>query len=367
MSLYAAEWVLPGHPDKLCDAIADSLVEQAASREKRALCGVEVGIHMSTVFVTGRIACDRHETIDVAGTAREVLASAGYGLPWKPEPATLEVVSRLCLGPLNEGEAEYRILSDDQSIVTGYAADTPALNYLPVEQWLASRIGCALEGVRKWTPELRLGPDGKLVVTYDEEKRRMTAFSASLQQAVGASEVDLFREVRFAIAPVLEDCSHRLDGFDPTVPETFLVNGAGNFEVGGPEGDNGLSGKKLVVDGYGPRVAIGGGALSGKDFYKADRAGAILARRLAKAVVLSGTAPECRATLQIFPGDREFRIVSLRCGGRDLATSGWARLAGLSLEAAGDAYALTPGLVDVARRGQFTSEERPWESVRVAC
>ena len=69
------------------------------------------------------------------------------------------------------------------------------------------------------------------------------------------------------------------------------MNGAGNFEVGGPEGDNGLSGKKLVVDAYGPRVPIGGGALSGKDFFKADRAGAILARRLAKAVVMSGAAP----------------------------------------------------------------------------
>jgi S-adenosylmethionine synthetase len=89
------------------------------------------------------------------------------------------------------------------------------------------------------------------------------------------------------------------------------VNGAGNFEVGGPEGDNGLSGKKLVVDAYGPRVPIGGGALSGKDFFKADRAGAVLARRLAKAVVMSGAAPECSATLAITPGDRDFRIVSL--------------------------------------------------------
>ena len=89
------------------------------------------------------------------------------------------------------------------------------------------------------------------------------------------------------------------------------MNGAGNFEVGGPEGDNGLSGKKLVVDAYGPRVPIGGGALSGKDFFKADRAGAVLARRLSKAVVMSGAAPECTATITIAPGERAFRIVSL--------------------------------------------------------
>ena len=120
------------------------------------------------------------------------------------------------------------------------------------------------------------------------------------------------------------------------LPESFHVNGAGNFEVGGPEGDNGLSGKKLVVDAYGPRVPIGGGALSGKDFFKPDRAGAILARRLAKAVVMSGAAPECTATLAIAPGDREFRIVSLAGAGAALDPRRWAGLIDLSLGKAGE-------------------------------
>ena len=90
------------------------------------------------------------------------------------------------------------------------------------------------------------------------------------------------------------------------------MNGAGNFAVGGPEGDNGLSGKKLVVDAYGPRVPIGGGALSGKDFFKVDRAGAIAARRLAKAIVQSGQARECTVTLSFHPGADKPRIVSLK-------------------------------------------------------
>ena len=88
MSVYAAEWVLPGHPDKLCDAIADAIVEEAAAREKRALCGVEVAIHLSSVFVTGRIACQRHEEIDISAIARRVFESAGYGKSWTPEPAS---------------------------------------------------------------------------------------------------------------------------------------------------------------------------------------------------------------------------------------------------------------------------------------
>ena len=147
------------------------------------------------------------------------------------------------------------------------------------------------------------------------------------------------------------------------LPESFHVNGAGNFEVGGPEGDNGLSGKKLVVDAYGPRVPIGGGALSGKDFFKPDRAGAILARRLAKAVVMSGAAPECTATLAIAPGDREFRIVSLAGAGAALDPRRWAGLIDLSLGKAGERYAGTPGLRELARYGHFTSPDRLWEGI----
>ncbi len=366
MSRYAAEWVLPGHPDKLCDAIADSLVEQAARRERRALCGVEVAIHMSSVFVTGRIACAGAEEIDIERTVRNVLSSAGYGTEWAPDPAMLEVKSRLCLGPLHDGEAAFRGVSDDQSIVTGYARDEPGFNYLPPEQWLASRIGAALAGLRASSSDLRLGPDGKLIVIYDDEERRLTAFSASLQQAIGADEVDLYREVRSNVAQVLEHAAATVDGFQPDLPEDFVVNGAGNFEIGGPEGDNGLSGKKLVVDAYGPRVPIGGGALSGKDLFKADRAGALLARRLAKTIVMTGVAPECTAALAIFPGDREFRIVSLAGpAGRQLDPIRWSELFDLSLARAGEGYTGVSDLVEIARNGHFTCGDRAWEVVRV--
>ena len=162
----------------------------------------------------------------------------------------------------------------------------------------------------------------------------------------------------------MAECAVAIPGFKPTVPERFHVNGAGNFEVGGPEGDNGLSGKKLVVDAYGPRVPIGGGALSGKDFFKADRAGAILARRLAKAVVATGAAAECTATLAIFPGDAAFQIVSLRDrAGATLDPRRWAPLIDLSLAAAGEQYALSANLPDIARHGHFTSSELRWEKV----
>lgn len=138
--IYPAEYVLPGHPDKLCDAIADRLVEEASRREKRALCGVEVAVHRASVSVTGRIACTGAEDIDIGPIVREVYASAGYSKDWYPAPEELDIRADLCLGPLLEGVAEFRSVSDDQSIMTGYAVDLPGTNYLPPEHWIAWRL-----------------------------------------------------------------------------------------------------------------------------------------------------------------------------------------------------------------------------------
>jgi S-adenosylmethionine synthetase len=361
---YAAEYVFPGHPDKLCDAIADALVEEAARREKRALCGIEVAVHRASVFITGRIACAGAGSIPVEEIARECYRSAGYGAGWFPSPEEIEVQTNLCLGPLLEGEAAFREVSDDQSIVTGYAVDSPDTNWLPPEHWLVWRLSRRLQRLRVETPELALGPDGKVVLVFDSGRNALAAFSTSVQQKIGAGEIDLHRAVRGAVAGELLECGTAVSGFRPELPDQFHVNGAGNFEVGGPEDDNGLSGKKLVVDAYGPRVAIGGGALSGKDFFKADRAGAILARRLAKTVVASGVARECLATLAIFPGDSAFRIASLRnAQGQVPDPVRWASLMDLSLASAGERYALTRDLPALARDGHFTSAEHAWEEI----
>ncbi|NLY02435.1 MAG: methionine adenosyltransferase domain-containing protein [Rhodopirellula sp.] len=365
-TIYAAEYVLPGHPDKLCDAIADALVELAARREKRALCGVEVAVHRATVFVTGRIACRDAARIDVPEIVRQVYASAGYDSLWRPSPEELAIRTDLCLGSLNDGEADFRSLSDDQSIVTGYAVDLPGTNYLPPEHWLAARSAQRLRQLRTERPELQLGPDGKVFVLLKAEGgcSRLAGFSTSLHHAPDADPIEFHRAVLDLLRGQLAEAAEAIPGFDPAIPEAVNVNGAGNFVVGGPEGDNGLSGKKLVVDAYGPRVAIGGGALCGKDFFKADRAGAILARRLTKAVVLTGAARECVATLAFLPGASKAKIVSL-CGdgGQELDEARWGQLLDLSLEGLGERYALTTSLADIARWGHFTDADRPWEKI----
>lgn len=111
--LFPAEFIFPGHPDKLSDAIADALVLEAWRRQARALVGVEVAVHRDHVYVTGRIGCTDAQSINVTEIVREVYRSAGYHEGWYPSPAAVQVVSNLCLGPLEDGEAEFRDLSDD--------------------------------------------------------------------------------------------------------------------------------------------------------------------------------------------------------------------------------------------------------------
>jgi S-adenosylmethionine synthetase len=363
---YAAEFVFPGHPDKLSDAIADALVQEASRRQKRALVGVEVAVHRNSVFVTGRIGCEGAEEIDITGIVRDVYRSAGYGEDWEPNPDNLDIRTDLCLGSLEDGEAEFRPLSDDQSICIGYATASAETNHLPVEHWLANRLGRRLASLRAEAPDLNLGPDGKVIVIVGQEDDgyHLEEFSCSLQQKSASDDISLHRAVRVALENEMKVLSELCADLAPDVPEELSVNGAGTFEVGGPEGDNGLSGKKLVVDAYGPRIPIGGGALSGKDFFKVDRAGALHARRVAKAIVVTGAAREAIVRLAWFPGDREGRLLSIENEDRKLLDpKPWQGLFNLSLEASGENWAHAADLVKIARYGHFADDDLEWENL----
>ena len=362
--LIAAEFVFPGHPDKLCDAIADALVAEAIRREARALVGVEVAVHRNRVFVTGRIGCRDAEGIDVDGIVRHVYRSAGYGDGWYPSAEELVVQSELCLGPLEDGEAEFRELSDDQAICVGYANSLSQTNHLPVEHWLARALAQRLYRLRIENPGLGLGPDGKVFVVLSDAGKAwsLDGFSCSLQQRIAADDVALHRAVRLTVEEELATLAAALPGFSPALPDQLTVNGAGAFEVGGPDGDNGLSGKKLVMDAYGPRVPIGGGAWSGKDFFKADRAGGLHARRLAKIVVELGLTSEATITLGWFPGDREARLLDIAApDNSSLPGVNVARLIDVTLAMSGNRFGTNLDLVDVARWGHFAEASLPWE------
>ena len=363
--LFAAEFVFPGHPDKICDAIADALVLEASQREQRALVGVEVAVHRNRVFITGRIACKDAEGIDVDKLVRDVYRSAGYGNGWYPAPEEIIVEPHLCLGPLEDGEAQFRELSDDQAICIGYANNLVQTNHMPVEHWLVGKLSRRLYALRLENPELALGPDGKVLVLVRESGASwsLESFSCSLQQRAAADDVALHRAVRLAVTDELQKLSAILPGLSAALPDQLTVNGAGAFEVGGPEGDNGLSGKKLVMDAYGPRVAIGGGAWSGKDFFKADRAGGMHARRLAKLVVQLGLTTEARVTLHWFPGDREARVLDIETpAGQSVSAENIAGCMDLSLARSGENFPIHK-LIEVARWGHFEKADYPWEQI----
>ena len=360
--LYPAEFVFPGHPDKLSDAIADAIVSAAAARETRALVGVEVAVHRRRVLVTGRVACEGADAIDIPNLVREVYRSAGYGGAWDPLPKQLRIDTDLCLGPLADGEAEFRELSDDQAICVGYAVDSPATQYLPIEQFLAYRLARRLHALRLQYPALQLGPDGKVIVavSVDNGIAQLREFSASLQQKQVADEIALHRAVRVALTEELQQLAATVKGLLTALPEQLTVNGAGAFEVGGPEGDNGLSGKKLVMDAYGPRVPIGGGAWSGKDFFKADRAGGLHARRIAKLLVMTGLAKEATVTLGWRPGDTTPQIFSCEGASCEAARRCAALLNG-TLAFSGEHWGRTAALQELARWGHYTDARHWWE------
>ena len=378
-TLRAAEWVLPGHPDKLADAVADALVQAAQQRQAEALCAIEVAVHRDQVYLTGRLACEGADQVPLRDLVREVYRSAGYGAGqgaapagtsqavdpdttlWRPAPQDLTVAGNLCVEPLVPGEERIRHISDDQSIVTGYAIDLPGIGCIPPEQWLAREVARRLFA-HVHSP-LRLCPDGKVLVVLQENgsepiRWRLHAVSCSLLAQCG--DIALHRAAAQAVREAAQALALRLPAFDPTfepgTSQAFVVNGSGTFSIGGPEGDNGLSGKKLLLDHYGPRVPIGGTALSGKDFWKPDRAGTLLARRLALAVVQSGVAPEATVQFVAFPGDEAPRLVRIVTPQGELpGASRWLQLIDCRFETAA-AWGRGIDLVERARWGWFGVE-----------
>ncbi len=316
-----AEAVCAGHPDRLADTIAERVVGLATSRDPEALVGVEVALHRNVVFVDGRVAAGREraavEECEIAPLVRQAFADAGYGRTasgvFRPEPGELEVRTDLCLGPLPEEERAIRDVSDDQSICVGHAVWGPRAGHRPLEQALATEFAGALERLRVGRPNVGLGPDGKTLVVV--RGRALVGVSLSIQHAPGIDWVALTREARAACESV---CGEYVEAgeVDPLGPEVdWLVNGAGAFEVGGPEGDNGLSGKKLVAQAYGSAVPIGGGATCGKDQRKVDPRGQALARELALGAVCRGSAREATVWLAYRPGDltpRWVEVVAVR-------------------------------------------------------
>ena len=365
-----AEYVSPGHPDRLADAIAEGIVTAALRDRPDSLVGVEVAVHRDAVFIDGRIASGARP-LDIEQIVRSVYRNAGYGGLWIPDPDRLRISADLCEEELPAEEADIRPFSDDQNIVTGYACRNA--HHLPAAHWTAWELGKALHGVLRSDPVLRetFGPDFKLLVSLETDPAsgrvawRQLVFSVlHIPKLQSESQHRLLVPLLQRLLKRLEE--RGLDGVFRTFdPRKLLLNGAGEFAVGGPEGDNGLSGKKLVIDHYGPGIPIGGGALSGKDPHKVDKCGALRARQLALELVRAG-ADEAQVTLGWAPGgDAPFLVeaVTSRGGVRiqvpraELPDPEWFAIRRI----VGDLELTAQDWQAAVLDGYFVNPDRPWE------
>ena len=368
-----AEYVSPGDPDRLADAIAESIVTAAVRQKPDALVGVEVAVHTDCVFVDGRIAAGS-QPVDIDKIVRDVYRAAGYGGSWNPDPGKIRVTTELCEEILPDEESDIRPFSDDQNIVIGYACGDERTNYLPVSHWVSGKLGRRLFALLRSDADLSaiFGPGFKILASLQMEQGEVQVDWRRLVLSIQHIPKFPYERQHQILLPLLEQILRELEvGGLKGAASTFtrdklILNGAREFAIGGPEGDNGLSGKKLVIDHYGPGVPIGGGALPGKDPHKVDKCGALRARQLAKKIVRKGV-DEARVILGWAPGgDAPFLIeastnqagVSLQVPREELPPDEWFNIKAI----VGDLELTERDWAADLLAGYFCRASAPWEA-----
>ena len=292
---YSAESVTAGHPDKLCDQIADTVLDGCLALDRNARVACEVLATKGHIILAGEISTAVMP--DLGKLTREALENAGYN------PKDFEIESLIhpqspdieaaVNDPLDAESDPNAIGAGDQCVVVGYATDeTPEMLPLPVV--LAHRLTSRLTWACINDGQKRFGPDGKamVIVEYEDERPvRVARIVVSFQHAPEVDPTDLTELIwQNVILSALKGMP-----YDDSLE--LILNPGGQFVLGGPDADTGLTGRKLAVDAYGPFVPTGGGAFSGKDPTKLDRSGAYMARCVAKNIVASGIAQRCQVTL----------------------------------------------------------------------
>jgi S-adenosylmethionine synthetase len=307
--LFTSESVTEGHPDKICDQISDAILDGMLHQDPRARVAVETMVTTGLVHVAGEVTTEAY--VEIPKIVRDTIVRIGYDSSTKGfDGATCGVSISIGsqspdiaagvdtayenrtggIDPLDKQGA------GDQGLMFGYACeDTPELMPLPI--FLAHRLAERLTAVRKGGTVPYLRPDGKTQVTieYDGDRAvRLDTVVLSTQHAPDVSLEDLLVPdiVEHVIEPVLHDLARTGTDLDVDGYRT-LINPTGRFEIGGPMGDAGLTGRKIIVDTYGGMARHGGGAFSGKDPSKVDRSATYAMRWIAKNVVAAGLASRC--------------------------------------------------------------------------
>ena len=370
---YTAESVTEGHPDKLCDLIADSVLDECLSHDALSRVACEVLATRGQIIVAGEITSLFEPQIPAI--ARSVLQKVGYDpakyaiecLVHKQSPdiaAGVDCSLERRRNP-SEDQPALQLGAGDQGVMVGYAcSETPQMMPLPVV--LAHRLTSALTAARKTGVIQGLRPDGKAQVTveYDEDEKplRLDTVVLSAQHTPEKPMDELCWELTDKVlAPALQ-------ALPPDEDTKILLNPSGRFVLGGPEADTGLTGRKLMVDSYGVFAPHGGGAFSGKDLTKVDRSGAYMARYIAKNLVAAGLCEKCQVTLAYAIGKAEPVMVEVDTFGTgtvcadDCLAEAVRFVFGLTpTEIISELNLLTPRYTQTSAYGHFGRLEFPWE------
>ena len=304
--LFTSESVTEGHPDKICDQISDAVLDAILEQDPNGRVACETCVSTGLVHIMGEISTSCY--VDIPKITREVVRSIGYDrAKYGFDCDTCGIITNIdeqsgdialgvdrSLESKQAGTDELQNGAGDQGMMFGYACrETPELMPLPIS--LAHALARRLAEVRKSGLVDYLRPDGKTQVTveYDERRRpvRVDTIVISTQHAPEAT-LDMIRRdmLEQVVRPVIP--AELLDG-----NTKYYINPTGRFVIGGPQGDSGLTGRKIIVDTYGGSAPHGGGAFSGKDPTKVDRSAAYAARWVAKTVVAAGLADRCLVQL----------------------------------------------------------------------
>ena len=266
MKLYSNEIVFRGHPDKVCDQISDRLLDEFMKGDKNSRCGIEVCGGKGKIFITGEVTSK--SKVNIEKVVKKVLEDVGYSTNY-------EIINNLGLQSkdIELGTNDLVGGAGDQGIMFGYATNE-TLNYLPVSMVILQTLSREYDKLRK--RDKRFKSDGKAQITgyFDDNMHlyKIKEFTISYQNT--ETERDKTDKIIKNLATKI--CNY----FDIDI-EKFLINPTGRFEIGGFEGDAGVTGRKLLIDNYHTFSKVGGGAFSGKDPTKVDRSGAYKAREIA--------------------------------------------------------------------------------------
>ena len=361
---FTSESVTEGHPDKLCDLISDSILDECLKQDSNSRVAVETFASENTITIAGQITTKAE--FNVENLVREVVKQIGY------DNENLDMDYRTCKIYINITKQSPDIAmgvdtggAGDQGIMFGYASNETK-NYMPYAIDMAHKLAKRLTEVRKNRVIPYLRPDGKVQVTveYEESKpKRIEAILISTQHNAEISQEELKKDITEKVIKTVIP-SNMMDE-----NTKIYVNPTGRFVIGGPLGDTGLTGRKIIVDTYGGYARHGGGAFSGKDASKVDRSAAYMLRHIAKNIVANGYADKCEIQVSYAIGMKEPLSIYVNTFGT--ATKTDEELAKLIREK----FDLTPnGIIEyldlkkpiytkTTNYGHFGKEELAWERV----